>query len=46
MVVWLYGKHGDVRIAPYEPHQRLDQQQRWSMNDDNDEKKDRLNFEL
>lgn len=30
MIVWLYGKNGYVRIAPYEPQERLSREQRWS----------------
>jgi hypothetical protein len=30
MIVWLYGKNGVVRIAPYEPQERLSREQRWS----------------
>lgn len=32
MVVWLFGKDGDVRIAPYEKRERLSRKQRWSTN--------------
>ena len=30
MIVWLYGRNGYVRIAPYEPQERLSREQRWS----------------
>ena len=30
MVVWLFGKDGVVRVAPYEQHERLGPEQRWA----------------
>ncbi|KAL3905781.1 MAG: hypothetical protein SGILL_009538, partial [Bacillariaceae sp.] len=30
LVIWLYGKDGSVRFAPYEPHEQLSRAQRWS----------------
>ena len=30
LVVWLFGDHGYVRIAPYPPHEQLTVQQRWT----------------
>jgi hypothetical protein len=30
MIVWLFGDNGYVRIAPYEPQERLSRQQRWT----------------
>jgi hypothetical protein len=46
MVVWLYGQDGTVRIAPYEPHERLTSKQRWSVLNDKNEKQDMFDFEL
>ncbi|KAG7337656.1 hypothetical protein IV203_030963 [Nitzschia inconspicua] len=30
LVIWLYGKDGSVRFAPYELHEQLSREQRWS----------------
>lgn len=30
MVVWLFGQHGYVRIAPYDEHERMTPRERWS----------------
>ena len=47
MVVWLYGKHGDVRIAPYDTHERLSRKERWSKETiRNNNNKQEFDFEL
>lgn len=30
LVVWIHGRHGQVRVAPYNSHQRMSPRQRWS----------------
>ena len=29
LVIWLFGEHGDVRIAPYEEQEQMNVIQRW-----------------
>jgi hypothetical protein len=29
MIIWLFGAHGDVRVAPYEDHEQLTTECRW-----------------
>lgn len=44
MVVWLFGKQGDVRIAPYDEHEQRTREERWS--NYNDEQEEEFGFEL
>jgi len=37
VIVWLFGEHGDVRVAPYPPHERLTAVERWRREWDDDD---------
>ncbi len=31
LIIWIFGKHGDVRVSPYHKKEQMTQKERWSL---------------